>query len=57
MAKTSYSFAKRQKELEKQKKREEKKRKKDAKKMGLLEVENGEEAEAGGIGAMEVDTE
>lgn len=55
MAKTSYSFAKRQKELEKQKKREEKKKKKDAKKMSLLEEENSEAGEV--APAAELDAE
>lgn len=56
MTKTSYSFAKRQKELEKQKKREEKRKKKEAKKVGLLEENNDAIAEAEGVGAMEVST-
>ena len=42
MAKNTYSFAKRQKEIEKQKKREEKLKKKEAKKKALLEGEDGE---------------
>ena len=40
MARTNYSFAKRQKELEKQKKKEEKRKKKEARKQGLLEEES-----------------
>lgn len=48
MAKTSYSFAKRQKELEKQKKKKEKMEKKEARKKGLLEEENGDAPAAEG---------
>ena len=53
MARTSYSFAKRQKELDKQKKKEEKMKKKEAKKKGLLEEEPGEVADAEGGGTLE----
>lgn len=57
MAKTSYSFAKRQKDLEKQKKREEKRKKKEARKNGLLDGENSESAETEGDSALEESTE